>query len=335
MTMPAAAVPVPLTQVAPPDLRSQAEFDRLVWEDPSRRQEHEAAGLGRVLLRRIGVGDPLVEKLLEDSRFKRAITLWAMEFPLNIQWYNQEIPKHQKAFTRSRYASMVFGIGMVGLLVALIFRNGAVGTAQFGVVVTAIFGVLQILAAGSDPKARLGAFRKARADLKEAMFTFQENWRDRSIVLEGSEADPKPSPDFMTAIYQDIRAGRKIARDERDAFFDTFKSANEILGAASTSLDAIRARRGDLVSARTEAGAADAAHATAVAARIQDLRNKLADATAQQDALADKKRRLLAAKADDKAIADVQAKIDDAETDRFKTQRLLDLTVKSDVAHSI
>jgi hypothetical protein len=276
-----------------------------------------------------------MDALLRNPRFKRAIMLWAMEFPLNIRWYNQEIPKHQKAFDRSRHASIAFGIGMVALLVVLIFRNGAVGTAQFGVVVTAIFGVLQILAAGSDPKARLGAFRKARADLKEAMFTFQENWRDRSILLEGSDAAPQPSPDFMTAIYQDIRAGRKIARDERDAFFDTFKSPTDILGAASTSLDALRARRGELVSARTDAGATDAAHAAAVAARIQDLRNKLSDATAQQDALADKKRRLLEAKADPKAIADVQAKIDDAETDRFNPQPRLDLTDKRDVAHPI
>ncbi len=70
--------------------------------------------------------------------------------------------------------------------------------------------------------------------------------------------------------------------------------------------------------------------------RIQDLRNKLDDATAAKEALQDQLRRMQAVNPPDAAkIAAVQAKVDDAETDRFKTQRLLDLAVKSDVAHMV
>jgi hypothetical protein len=307
----------------------------LVAGRDTRRQKKQASELGHLLLKEIGVDGKLVPNLEKSDRFKRALTLWAMEFPLNIQWYETEIPKQQEAFDTFRHVSIVLGVATLVGSVALVFVNKAVTAAQLSVLVAGIFGVMQILAAAGDPKARLGGFRKARADLNESMFTFQESWRGRSIIAEGSEADPQPSPDFLTALYQEIRAGRKISREERDTFFATFKSGTEILGAASTALEAVRGRGTALASAMKEMESPEITRETAVATRIQELRNKLADATAQKEALLAKLKRLTDANADAKAIAEVQGKIDDAETDRFKTQLLLDLAVKSDVAHMI
>ncbi len=335
--MTAPAMPVPLTSAAGAD-RSRtgttSAMEQVVWDDPSRRQRAEAVELGRVLLRRIGA-EGFIVALETDERFKRAIALWGIEFPLNIRWYTTAIPAQERALRWSRRISLALGVVTLAGTTALVFLNQAVTTAQVGVLAAGIFGVMQILAAGSDPKSRLGGFRKARADLKEAMFTFQENWRGRSIILAGSEAKPEPEPEFMTALYQEIRSGRKIAREERDTYFATFKSATEILGVANTAIEAVRGRRAEVSGALKEASAAETTHAAAMAARIQDLRNKLADAIALKDALQDKKRRLEEANADPKVIGEVQTKIDDAETDRFRTQRSLDLAVKSDVAHSI
>src|SRR6266498_1468448 len=200
--MTAPAMPVPLTSAAGAD-RSRtgttSAMEQVVWDDPSRRQRAEAVELGRVLLRRIGA-EGFIVALETDERFKRAIALWGIEFPLNIRWYTTAIPAQERALRWSRRISLALGVVTL-----------AGTTAQVGVLAAGIFGVMQSLAAGSDPKSRLGGFRKARADLKEAMFTFQENWRGRSIILAGSEAKPEPEPEFMTALYQEIRSGRKIA----------------------------------------------------------------------------------------------------------------------------
>jgi hypothetical protein len=313
----------------------QAE-DARIWDDPSRRKLEDARLRGRSLLRRLKVQPDDLAVLEKDERFMRALCLWAIEFPLNIEWYEKKIPRERRYFMASRVAATVFGVATIGVTAALVLMNKELLVSQLGVLATGIFGVPKVLAAGGDPKTRLGGFQKARADLRESMFTFHQSWEGRPLVIDGGDSKSRiPAPDFMTAIYQEIRTGRKIARDERDTFFGTFNSATEILGAASTTVDAVRSRRTEVAAALKDANAAEVTHDAAVAARIQDLRNKLGDATALKEALEDKKQRLQARHVDQRQIDDVDAKIDEAETDRFKTQRLLDLAVKGDVAHPI
>jgi hypothetical protein len=314
----------------------ESDAEAAVWQDLSRRKLAEGERLGRVLLFRLGIEKDVRAALAENERFMRALARWAIEFPLNIQWYDQAIPRQQRVFGLSRGLSLGLGLATIVGTTVLVLLNQGVNTSQFGVLIAGIFGVMQLLAAGSDPKAQLGGFRKARADLKESMFTFQETWRGRVVITDAADPDKGlPSPDFMTALYQEIRTGRKIAREERDTFFGTFKSPTEILGVASSAVDVLRSRRTELVGAIKDAGAGEVAHDAAVAARIQDLRNKLNEANALKAALEDKKRRLEIGVAAKSQLDDVQAKIEEAETDRFKTQKLLDLAVKSDVANPI
>jgi hypothetical protein len=303
-----------------------------VWEDDSRRKTADGEALGLQLLDRLEVAKADIPALRANAPFKRALTRWGVEFDA-IRWYDTEIPKQQWRLTASRWLSLGLGLATIGGTTALAMLQKVIGVSQFGLLVAGIFGVMQLFAAGGDPKARLGAFRKARADLKESMFTFEQTWVGH-VVERNAAGVPQPTADFMTALYQEIRTARKIARDERDAFFATFKSPTEILGAATSTLDALRGRRADLTAAVKDAATPETSREAAIATRIQDLRNKLADATAAKEALEDKKKRLVAAKVPQAQLDDLQAKIEDAETDRFRTQRLLDLAVKSDVAHA-
>jgi hypothetical protein len=259
---------------------------------------------------------------------------WAIEFPLNIKWYDAQIPRQQRYYNWSRNLAIVISAAMILGTTALVLLKENVTVSQLGVLVAGIFGVLQMIAAGSDPKARLGGFRKARADLKESMFTFLESWTNRATESQGAQG-LRPTPDFVTALLQEIRSGRKIARDERDTYFGTYKSATEILGSANTALDALKTRRTDLAGVLKDASAVETSREQAVSARIQDLRNKLAEATAQRQAFENKLTRLTNSHAPQTQLAELQGKIEDAETERFRIQTLLDLAVKSDVAHSV
>jgi len=313
----------------------ETDTERSLWEDPSRRQRLAAMGFARSLMERLGIAAEQIRLLEQNARVMRALVLWSMEFPLNIRWYQRKIWLPRLHFYLSRWLSLVLGVATVGVMTWLgLFHEGTLTMSQLAVLAAGVFGVMQLFAAGTDPKARLGAFRKARADLKESMFTFAEVWQGRPDIVDVSAGAASFSADFMTALYQEIRTGRKIVRSERDAFFDTFKSATEILGTTTSILDAVRGRSTELSASISASEAPQAARETAVASRIQQLRDKLAEATAQQEALEDQKRRLQERKVANGDLADLQAKIDAAETDRFKAQRLLDAAVKSDVSHS-
>jgi len=304
-----------------------------VWDDVSRRKRKEAKEAGDELLRRLGVPSGETARLIQSPGFERLLIRWAIEFPLNIKWYDAEIPRQQRYYNWSRNLAIVIGAATIVGTTALVLSSKSVTVSRLGVLVAGILGVMQIMAAGSDPKTRLGGFRKARADLKESMFTFLETWTDRATDSQGAQG-PRPTPDFVTALLQEIRTGRKIARDERDTYFGTYKSATEILGSVNTALDALKTRRTDLAGALKEAGAVETSREQAVSTRIQDLRNKLAEATAQKQALENKLVRLTNSHAPQPQLAELQGKIEDAETERFRIQTLLDLAVKSDVAHS-
>jgi ABC-type transporter Mla subunit MlaD len=166
------------------------------------------------------------------------------------------------------------------------------------------------------------------------MFTFLDTWTDRTTDSQDAQG-ARPTPDFVTALMQEIRNGRKVARAERDTYFGTYKSVAEILGSANAVLDTLKKRQTDLVGALKDAGAVETSRERAVSTRIQDLHNKLAEATAQKQALEDKLVRLTNSHVPQPQLAELQGKLEDAETERFRVQTLLDLTVKSDFAHSV
>jgi hypothetical protein len=338
-----------MTTTALDAVRSQAmdrsdspQAESGIWDDASRRTTAAGKKLARELLGRLEVSSQDADALLKSESFDCVVTRWGIEFNA-IEWYDRAIKTEQGWFTASRYISVAVGLLTVAGTVYLAIKHPNIGVAQFGVLVAGGLAVLQILAASGDPKARLGTFRKARADLKESLFTFVETWKGR--VTEGSApGKPQPSPDFVTALLQEVRTARKVARCERDEYFATFKSPGEIATAAGQALDVVRGRQGELAAARSAAAAPQVARETAMNNQIQDLRGKLNDARAQKEALEDRLKRLqaLPAPADDAGktafkakLADLQAKLDDAETDRFKAQALLDLAVKSDVAHAV
>jgi len=304
-----------------------------VWDDESRRQHDEGLRAGRELLTHLGVGDVGdQDRLLAIPGFERLLVRWAIEFPCNVEWYDKKIPVQQLYYDISRVLATVLGVAIVVGTTALVFWKKDVTTAQVGVLAAGIFGVLQIVAAGGDPKARLGGFRKARADLKEAMFTFAETWAERVLDPAGPT---RPTPDFVMALLQEIRAGRKISRDERETFFGTFKSPTEILGAANAAVEAVRGRRAELAATSKDAKATEASQEQAALTRIKELRGKLAEATAQKEALEDKKVRLKARQAATAALEGLQSQIEDVETECFKTRRLLALAANGDAAPSL
>jgi hypothetical protein len=306
-----------------------------VWDDASRRTSADGEMLARQLLKRLGLTDEDATTLMANKPFRRAVTRWGIEY-VAIQWYDTAITREQRWFRAWRWGALGIAVGTVVGTVIYAINHPAVGFAQFGILAAGGLAVMQIFVVSGDPKARLGTFRKARADLKESLYTFVETWAGRATERTPT-GDLQPSADFMTALLQEIRTARKVARCEREQYFATFSGPAEIASAAGQALDVVRGRQGDYTNALSTVSAPALNREQAVSSRIQDLRDRLDEATAEKQALQDEMNRLKASTppADAAKLANAQDKINEAETNRVKAQALLDLAVKSDVAHVV
>ncbi|HWB73851.1 MAG TPA: hypothetical protein VG755_02825 [Nannocystaceae bacterium] len=256
---------------------------------------------------------------------------WAMDVPGNIAWYERA-----KQAARARQWLVLLGVilfatvAMVGAAMPAVLEDSdsdaPVAVAQVAIFVALAWGVLQVVASLADQKAKLAGFAKASADLKEALYTFEETWRGRALVKDGA-ADP----DFATAVLQEVANARKTARAERDAYFADIPSTTDVAKQIGDALDQVgrsAAALGDARKARSEPKETTRMTADTT---VSFERQRWIDAKAATVARRTKLERLTAANAPADAIATAKSELLDAEIAEVEARERFTMIVKGDM----
>jgi hypothetical protein len=192
----------------------------------------------RTLLARLNV-DPLRLRALDsDGYIEKRLHRFCTDFILNIDWYDRNVVTQQ--VWRAVWLLAFFVVGGAAIVVAIVLASSrlkggqpTVIAAQVSAVLGGIIGVMKALASLDDSKARLALFWNARSDLKDALYRFETNWRDRVIV------DGRIAPTFIDDLERRIRLAQKVERTERSGFFATYKSPTDLVDALSATAASI------------------------------------------------------------------------------------------------
>jgi hypothetical protein len=209
---------------------------------PSRRKPDDAATELLVLKARLRISAELSEEC------EKMLLKYCTEVVLNILWYERARKREQR--TNRRFTLLMIVLMVVALLllgasaVPELLKPGAVVGAglPLALLAGAVMTVLQVLASLADGKTRLSIFWKAGADLKEALYTFEEKWNNGSAFAKDTGI---LTPEFVKAVNDELRAARAVTRAERLEYFSTLRSPTDVLAVAVASADALRARRAE------------------------------------------------------------------------------------------
>lgn len=340
--------------------KSRYVFDQPAADEPGdatyRQREVAKQQAELFLVDGLGLTGEEKEQFLRDIEAKSLLYRYASEVILNIAWYVQHLglyQKQQQARTRWTLVACCFFIVLLCIPsfspdAAGYLRSTLIG-AQLTLLATLVLSLVQLVATMTDLRGRISQVWQASSDLKEAFFTFEENWRHKVFSpAPASQPSPPPaspnapawagqvppapasqiSPDFISALNQEIRLARKVGRDERTAFFASQKSPSDVVSAATGIIDALRGRRQELLNAQTALASATAASNAADAQRLSKARDDLANAKAilnARQAKVDALDRMNAA-ADEKTKAAIA--LIDAQSEVARSQSYLDMVVK-------
>jgi hypothetical protein len=264
------------TALATGDKTAKYSFDH---ESTTYRSRAGAYAEAQVLLHRLELPPGQLEAAQNCPALMGLLTRFGAEIPLNIVWYEKKLKWGIDVQKVSVPVTIVIGavaLAVTGFLGAsATAANQTFTTARVTVALAVAFGVLQMVASALDYKARIGAFWQAMSDLKESLFSFEEAWRGIAIMDASNKA---PAPEFLMALYQELRLARKITKDERTSYFMAFHSPTDILQAATSAVDVIRGKRQDAIAAVKQ----QEAPAESVTARVDQLRGTLIEARAAE-----------------------------------------------------
>ncbi len=254
------------------DVDTHYEFEKLDDTEregtPRKHRDTDRATAERSkLLARLGFAQPANAPPLPDD-LDDLLLKYATDYPLNIAWYTLKIRALRRIQRIWNGIAVFIGIFFVALIVLAAELLGEKSTvaANLGLFITAFLVTLQLLASVSDVKSQIGIFWETAADLKDALYSFEQAWRGKSWAT-----DPAIRAEFRVALLDQLRSARVETRKERSQFFQTLKSPSDLV---NSLLQAVSAVRG----ARTEVFTAQKAAADAQQTQQADLAKAVADA---------------------------------------------------------
>lgn len=225
------------------DSSQRYSFEHFRPVEESRLETQDAAHDARILLARLGQQPPPGKTdLAEHPEFAR-VKAFCAEVTLNIKWYEEKREETQRLWYGLFALIVVLSCGGGVLLVSLAHKWASNLWLTFALGLT--LPSLQAFTSAVDYKARLGAFWKASADLKELLFALEDTWRGKdlqadTVTLElNGAAITRSFPRYL----EDCRlAARRICRQERESFFQTYKSPAELVDKLSSNFSSLRER---------------------------------------------------------------------------------------------
>lgn len=215
--------------------------------DDDKRVRGKGASLGRTyatLLERIELDERVLRRLDNDGSIRRQLERFCSDYVLNIDWYDRHV--FLQKIWRITWIGILLLVGTLAASAAIwmawhrLGDDGSPGTAailgaQLTVLLGGVGGVLKTLASLDDTKARLALFWRARSDLKERLYRFEQRWRGR-VVVDGHIA-----PGFVGDLQDQLEAALYISRDEQLGFFATYKNPTEVFDGVMTTVDKVAA----------------------------------------------------------------------------------------------
>lgn len=218
------------------DSSQRYSFERFRPVEESRLETQDAAHDARILLARLGQRPPEGKTDLAEHPLFERVKGFCADVTLNIKWYEEKREETQRLWYGLFALIFVLACGGSILMMSLSAKWASNLWLTFALGLT--LPSLQAFTSAVDYKARLGAFWKASADLKELLFALEDLWRGKD--LQADEA-------FARMLEECRVAARRICRQERDAFFQTYKSPAELVDKLSSTFYPSRERGAEAV----------------------------------------------------------------------------------------
>jgi hypothetical protein len=198
----------------------------------------------KVMLERIGLSKDQRRSLLSDAATRKRLLAYGVEVHLNIAWYDRA--KNREGWKRAALMTLIVLIAAGGLAATVVYGllhalfgksasaapEGSNATVfQISAFVGAGFAILRFVSSLASNQCRIGLFWRARSDIAEVLYLFEQKWQGQFSMARLSE------------LYADLDAGitaaRHIARTERQQFFDSLISPNDALSSAQQAFGSV------------------------------------------------------------------------------------------------
>jgi hypothetical protein len=217
-----------------------------------RHREREHAEREReVLLDRLEVVGDARAVVLADGELARLLTRFCLDVPMVIEWYARRIRRGLVL----HYAALGFCVVAAVLLLAVV-TVAPLSTrmsvtwqsevfARLMIMTAGGFALLRLLARLGDGRARLMAFWRASSDLKDVLYSLEEDWRDR-VMVDGRRVHPE----LAAAVHHALARARLIVAAEKESFFRLLIGADELVETTAGSAEAVQPKAVALFAAR-------------------------------------------------------------------------------------
>lgn len=218
------------------------------------RDREQAEREREVLLDRLEVDRARHAEVLADGELARLLTRFCLDVPMVIQWYARRMRRGLVA----HYAALGFCVVAAVLLLAVVTvaplsSRAAVAWqsevfARLTIMTVGGFALLRLLARLGDRRARLMAFWKASSDLKDLLYSLEEDWRHRLFDEHGHV-----HADFAAAVHRTLARARLVVAAEKESFFRLIAGADELVEQASSAVEALQPKAVALFATRASA----------------------------------------------------------------------------------
>ncbi|WP_428265569.1 hypothetical protein [Haliangium sp.] len=148
------------------------------------------------------------------------LTRYVVHVHLNISWYAERLAR-EKRWRQLYIACSVLLLLIIPALVWLLAHtssgDSASVTAQISALITGVLGIHKAMAGWLDKRQLFGHFWRASAELKELLYSLEEEWKGRAV------ADGALRREFRDALRADIEKARQILHKERQGFYDLYQ----------------------------------------------------------------------------------------------------------------
>lgn len=276
------------------DSSQRYSFEDFRPVEESRLETQDAGHDARILLARLGQQPPPGKADLSEHPLFDSVKDFCAEVTLNIKWYEEKREQTQRLWYGLFALILVLSCGGSILVMSLArtWESSLWLTFALGLTLPS----LQAFTSAVDYKARLGAFWKASADLKELLFALEDTWRGRNLqedVVTLEVNGTTVSRSFPRYLEECRAAARRICRQERDSFFQTYKSPAELVDRLSSNFSTMRERSAEFMKGQKEYD--PAANLKAAAEGVSKLIGGMPDPKARSESAAAAMRALQAA----------------------------------------